>query len=128
MPGIVTTTATGAQDTDALFIGRQWATGQLTYSFPTDPAYYGTFYGSGEPGQGFLPLNAQQQAMAREILGLDAGIANLNFTELAETATQHGDLRFAMTSATPSPARDAQATTRPLSASAARRAASLDAK
>lgn len=101
MPGIVTTTATGTQDTDALFIGRQWATGQLTYSFPTDPAYYGTFYGSGEPGQGFLPLNAQQQAMAREILGLYAGIANLNFTELAETATQHGDLRFAMTSATP---------------------------
>ena len=90
MPGIVTTTATGAQDTDALFIGRQWATGQLTYSFPTDPAYYGTFYGSGEPGQGFLPLNAQQQAMAREILGLYAGIANLNFTELAETATRMG--------------------------------------
>ena len=101
MPGIVTTTATGVQDTDALFIGRQWATGQLSYSFPTDPAFYGTSYGSGEPSLGFLPLNVQQQAMAREILGLYAGIANLGFTELAETATQHADLRFAMTSATP---------------------------
>jgi hypothetical protein len=100
MPGIVTTTATGVQDTDALFIGRQWATGWLSYSFPTDPAFYGTPYGSGEPGQGFLPLNTQQQAMAREILGLYAGIANLTFTELTETATQHADLRFAMTSAT----------------------------
>ena len=101
MPGIVSTMATGVQDEDALFIGWQWATAQLTYSFPADPAFYGSAYGSGEPSQGFLPLNTQQQAMAREILGLYSGIANLTFTELTETATQHADLRFAMTSATP---------------------------
>jgi serralysin len=75
----------------------------FTYSFPTDASFYGAPYGSGENTSNFEGFNSTQQAATRTALKFYASVANLRFSEIAETAAQHADLRFAM-SDTPSTA------------------------
>ncbi len=79
----------------------RWASTGLTYSFPSDGAYFGNSYGASENVTNFGSLNTAQQATVCSALAMYASVANLRFTELTETATQHADLRFAM-SDTPS--------------------------
>jgi hypothetical protein len=97
MPGVVSATWSGNQDIDGLLIGLKWDTTSLTYSFPTDGSYYGPNYesGSGQNNVGFAPLNAAQQAAVISVLAQYSAVSNLQFTEVTETATQHGVLREA---------------------------------
>ncbi len=73
----------------------KWATTTLTYSFPTSASFYGSTYGYGETTSNFGALNAAQQTAAKAALAAFAAVANLKFTQVTETASKHGDLRFA---------------------------------
>ena len=96
MPAIATNTRTGNAYVDGMLGDYKWATNSLTYSFPTDGSYYGNAYGSAENAITFGALNTAQQTMARSALAMYGSVANLRFAELTESATQHADLRIAM--------------------------------
>jgi serralysin len=96
MPAVASNNLTGDAYVDSILGDYKWATNGLTYSFPTDGSYYGNAYGSAENAINFGAFNAAQQMMARSALTMYASVANLHFSELSETATQHADLRFAM--------------------------------
>ncbi|MPR08711.1 M10 family metallopeptidase [Microvirga tunisiensis] len=98
MPAVVTYSLTGNAYTDGLLGDIKWVVNSFTFSFPDYGSYYGTPYGAGESSTNFGALNPTQQATVRSALRMYAAVANLNFTEIAETATQHADLRFAMSS------------------------------
>ncbi|HEX6828702.1 MAG TPA: M10 family metallopeptidase [Burkholderiales bacterium] len=79
----------------------------VSFSFPgagavwsTDPVSgYGSSPGSGEPWNAFTALTAPQQQGARAALQAWSGVANVTFSEVAETASAVGDIRFGFTSA-----------------------------
>ncbi len=96
MPSVSTTRNSGNANVDGILSGYKWGVLNLTYSFPGSGAYYGGTYGSGEQNYNFGSLNASQQAMARVALGQYAAVSGLSFAEIQETASQHADLRFAL--------------------------------
>ena len=98
MPATSTVSPTGNPYTDGVLSGMKWAVGSLTFSFPASASYYGTGYGSGEPASGFQAMNATQTAVARSVLQSYSAVANIYFTEVTETSSVHGDLRFAESS------------------------------
>lgn len=100
---------------NALLGGDKWGgptgTGtSLSFSFPwttsgtavfAGPAGSGSYSTLNEHAATFhYGLNATQQASARGALGAWSNVANLTFTEVAETSAGVGDIRFAWTSAT----------------------------
>ena len=80
---------------DGIEGGVKWANPNLTYSFPTSSSYYGSTYGAGEENNGFKTFTAIQQAATTSILDMYSQVANLTFTQITETATQHATLRYA---------------------------------
>ncbi|MBD9651530.1 M10 family metallopeptidase [Ensifer sp. ENS09] len=76
----------------------QWAVQSLTFSFPTSGSFYESFYGSGEPVNGFAPLNSAQMTAARAAFTEFSSVTNLMFTEITESTTHHADLRLAQSS------------------------------
>jgi Ca2+-binding RTX toxin-like protein len=98
MPAVTSVSATRNHDVDGVLSGIKWATNSLTFSFPANAAFYGSGYGSGETSS-FSALLASQQSVVRNILAQFSAVANLTFTEIAETSTQHGDLRYARSDA-----------------------------
>lgn len=91
MTAVSSVSNTGDPYTDGILTGTKWATGSLTYSFPTDPTQYGS-YGSAEPTTHFKAFTAVQEAAVRSILQNYSQVANLNFTEASGGS---GDLRYA---------------------------------
>jgi VCBS repeat-containing protein len=83
---------TGNPYIDGVLSGTEWATSNLTYSFPTSASYYE--YG-GEPGNNFKAFTAVQQDAVHKALANYSAVANLTFTEVTETSTQHATLRYA---------------------------------
>jgi Ca2+-binding RTX toxin-like protein len=66
----------------------------LTYSFPTYGAQWLGDYYDQEPFNGFQPFSAAQQNAAHQALSLWSEVANVTFTEVAETPGDVGDIRF----------------------------------
>src|SRR5262245_4449975 len=97
MPAIATYKPTGNIYTDGISSGSKWATSQLTFSFPTSASYYGSTYGNGEPNNNFEAFNPAQQTATRAVLQHYSSVINVKFTEVTETSTRHGDLRYAET-------------------------------
>jgi serralysin len=95
LPAVSSVQLTGDAYIDGVLSGTKWAASSLTYSFPTDATYYGTAYGNGEPANAFEAFTAQQQDGVRKILQMYSSFTKLTFTEVSETSTQHGDLRYA---------------------------------
>src|SRR5689334_10880628 len=95
MPATTSVQPTGNLYVDGILTGTQWAVSSLTYSFPTDPSMYGPGYGSGEPANNFKAFTAVQQTAVHDVLDNYAAVSNLTFTQVTETSTQHGDLRYA---------------------------------
>jgi serralysin len=95
MPSVATFTPTGDAYIDGVLDEVKWAVNNFTYSFPTSGSYYGSPYGSAENVTNFGALNTVQRTTVRAALNMYASVANLTFTEIAETSTQHADLRFA---------------------------------
>ncbi len=91
---------------NGLLAGNRWTSAvNLTFSFPQSASYYEnpyTYYN--EPGTGFTPFNAVQQAAVRTALTMFASVANVSFSEMPETAVSHGLIRFGFTSVGPSSA------------------------
>lgn len=100
MPAIATYGLTGNAYIDGVLGGYKWAINSITYSFPINGSYYGNSYGTAENITNFGSLGAVQQTTARNALKSYASVANLTFTEIAETDTQHADVRLAMSDKT----------------------------
>lgn len=98
MPGIASVGATGSQSVNGLLSGIKWSVNSLTYSFPASASFYGSGYGSGEPSSGFAALNATQRSAVVKILAEYAAVASLTFTQVTESYSTHGDLRYANSS------------------------------
>ena len=96
MPSVASFNLTGDPYVDSLLGAGKWGVDNLTYSFPTSASYYGSGYGYGEPGNNFQSLNGTQEAAVQASLSMYASVANLTFVEIAESQSQHADLRFAM--------------------------------
>jgi serralysin len=86
---------TGNAYIDGLLSGVKWSVTSLSFSFPTDASFYGAGYGFGEPLSSFKAFTPIQQTAVRAVLQSYSQVVNLTFTEVTETATQHGDLRYA---------------------------------
>jgi serralysin len=99
MPATASYSLTGNAYIDGVLGDTKWAVSNLTFSFPTDASYYGAGYGNGEPTDNFGALNSAQQATAHSALAMVASIANLGFSKVTESSTQHGDIRFGMSDA-----------------------------
>jgi serralysin len=99
MPAVATYSLTTDTYINGVLCNLKWAVSSFTYSFPTSGSYYGTSYGNGENVTNFGGLNTAQQETVRSTLKMYGSVANLSFTELGETATQHADLRFALSDA-----------------------------
>ena len=95
MPATSSVSPTGNIYVDSVLTGTKWAVGTLTFSFPTKASYYGSGYGSGQPGNNFQAFNPEQKAATRTVLEGYEAVAKLTFTEIAETSTQHAALRLA---------------------------------
>ncbi|MEE1611250.1 M10 family metallopeptidase [Microvirga sp. CF3016] len=100
MPAIATYGLTGNAYIDGVLGGYKWAINSITYSFPTSGSHFGNSYGTAENITNFGSLGAVQQTTARNALKTYASVANLTFTEIAETDTQHADVRLAMSDKT----------------------------
>ncbi|MXQ10795.1 matrixin family metalloprotease, partial [Microvirga makkahensis] len=96
MPAVATYSPTGNAYIDGLLGDVKWAVNSFTFSIPTSGGYYGSSYGDGENITNFGVLNSGQQTATRGALKMFASVANLSFTEISETSSQHADLRFAM--------------------------------
>jgi Ca2+-binding RTX toxin-like protein len=99
--GVVSSvTLHGSNYIDSLLHGKKWGgvtgTGiNLTYSFGRFGSYYKIDYGKGEPWSGFAPLSDIQKSATKMALAAWSEIANVTFTEVTDSATVAGDLRFA---------------------------------
>ena len=60
MTATSTYSPTGDSYVDGVLTGIKWGVTSLTFSFPSDPSFYGTGYGSGEPSNNFEAFTAQQ--------------------------------------------------------------------
>ena len=98
------------QEIDALLGGTRWASSTITYSFPgygsmwstSTTTGYGPSSGSGEPwSTSFAPLSTpgsgDDQIYFAAALQKWANVANLQFTQVADTSTNVGDIRAAYT-------------------------------
>jgi Ca2+-binding RTX toxin-like protein len=95
MPATMSVAPSGNAYIDGLLFGRKWAVNNLTFSFPSGSQFYHADYGAGEPFAGFEAFNAVQQAAMRKVLLNYSAVSNLRFSEVTESATTQGDLRFA---------------------------------
>ena len=104
--------ASGSPIIDALLSGSQWRPNglitSLTYSFPWINGASAVFSGfdggsysqAGEPtAASHFGLNSLQQQAAIAALQSWAAVAKLQFSQVADTATNVGDIRFAFSSA-----------------------------
>jgi serralysin len=96
VPAVASTSLTGNPYIDGVLSSTRWAVNNLSFSFPSNGAFYGTGYGEGENVNNFGVLSAQQQSAVRSVLAMYASVANLSFAEFTETAGTHADLRFGM--------------------------------
>uniref|UniRef100_UPI00358DBECA hypothetical protein n=1 Tax=Sinorhizobium medicae TaxID=110321 RepID=UPI00358DBECA len=99
MPSTTTYAPTGNAYIDGLLGDWKWAVKDFTFSFPTSASFYGSGYGNGEPQKGFAALNAAQQTTARAAFDQFSSVAKVSFTEIAERATKHADVRLASSDA-----------------------------
>ena len=89
MPSTSSVSLTGNLDIDGLLTGVKWTSPNLTFSFPTLLSQYGYTV------SGFEATNAAQQVAVRAILAMIDTYTGLEFTEVTETSTVHGTLRYA---------------------------------
>ena len=92
MTATASVSPTGDPYLDGILSGTKWGVTSLTFSFPTDPSFYSY---TTEAATNFKAFTTVQQEAVREVLQNYAAVANLTFTEVTETSTQHGELRYA---------------------------------
>lgn len=93
----------GSHHIDNLLYGTKWGGTQgtganLTYSFGGPNSYYTTDYRLDEPWDNFGEFTATQKNATRNALTAWSEVANLQLTEVTDSVTVAGDLRFAKSS------------------------------
>lgn len=89
VPATSSVSLTGNLDIDGILSGTKWASGSLTFSFPSASGQYE--YAK----TGFEAMNGVQQSAVRAILDMIETYANLSFSEIVETTSTHATIRFA---------------------------------
>ncbi|MDO7897505.1 M10 family metallopeptidase [Pseudomonas citrulli] len=96
-------TLTGNAQVDSLlfgtyWLGNSWSTGTyttpLTYSFITETSRFALNYSSDNEYEAGYVLTAAQQAGISSALFKWSSVANIKFTQVSESSTEVGDLRF----------------------------------
>lgn len=100
MPSIASVDLTSDPYLNGILDEFKWAVQNFTFSSPTKGSFYGSSYGSGENINNFAALSTQQQTTARAVFASYAAVANVTFSEITETSSQHADLRYALTDET----------------------------
>jgi len=95
MPAVESYSNTGNIYVDSLLSNLKWVPSNLTFSFPTAAASYGSSYGGGETSKGFGAFTGTQQSITRSALKLFSSVSNLTFDELGGASAASADLRFA---------------------------------
>ncbi len=95
MPAVSSVGRTGVSNIDGVLSGVKWATGTLTFSFPSSASFYGSGYPNGETSTNFEAFTALQQAQTRKVLNMVSAVTKMSFVEVTESHTVHGDLRYA---------------------------------
>ena len=101
MSAITSYNMTGNAYIDGVLGNFKWASNNISYSFPTTVPITERTTPITENVTNFGTLSAVQQTMAREALRIYSTVANLTFTQLDETMSQHADLRFGQSDRTP---------------------------
>ena len=91
--------ATGNAAVDSLIAGTRWSAGDdgkvtITYSFASEASVWRSGYGNDEPGFWGGDFSAAEQTVIRKALGAWASVADIHFTEVADDASDAGDIRF----------------------------------
>lgn len=95
---------TGIENLDAMLSGTEWASGVISFSFPTTDSWwsadsltgYGPSPGDREPwSEDYKALVASDKQSVRIALDTWANVAKLDFLEVADNSTIVGDMRFA---------------------------------
>lgn len=92
MTATASVSLTGDPYIDGILSGTKWGVSNLTYSFPTSASYYEY---TGESGSNFKAFTTVQQDAVRDVLANYSAVANITFTEITETSTQHATIRYA---------------------------------
>lgn len=92
MTATASVSPTGNLYIDGVLSGVKWGVTSLTYSFPTSSSYYEY---TGEAGTNFKAFTTVQQDAVRKVLANYSAIADVTFTEITETSTEHATLRYA---------------------------------
>ena len=97
-----TVAPSGLLTTDALLSLAKWgvngpgAGATVTYSFPTASAVWDSSYDGWEPDwNGYRGFTAAEQTAFKTALASFSAVANITFTQVADTATTVGDIRVA---------------------------------
>jgi serralysin len=80
---------TGVLDVDGVLSGIRWADPRLTFSFASTGVSVGSVV-----GVNVQTLSTVQQDAIRTVLKMAASVSGLSFTEVADTRTSQGTLRF----------------------------------
>jgi serralysin len=97
---------TGDPHVDGLLQGVKWGGGAgsgyaLEFSFPGYGAKWSGRFDADDPFDGFRPLSGGQRQAVRDALSHWSDVANVSFTEVADTSSRVGDLRFGISNAPP---------------------------
>jgi serralysin len=82
----------------AYWMGNTWSTGTfttpLTYSFITANSYFANYYSDDNEYESSYVLTSAQKNGIISALGTWSSVANIKFTQVSESSTSVGDLRF----------------------------------
>jgi len=87
---------------NSLVLNTQWASGQLTYSFPTESSQFTGYGPNDEPFAGFEAAGAPYKAAVQFTFRTASEFTNATFTEIAPSVTNIPTMRFGIT-ADPAP-------------------------
>ena len=89
---------TGDPNVDALLGGLEWASGTISYSFPSGTATHDPNYADLALWTRWSPLSTTQQTATTNALTAWSQVANLQFVRRVDTSTTVGDIRVAVSS------------------------------